>query len=59
MRLNPYAQTELWHRIMMQSHYRCVVDGCGKRHAVHVDNGMAVCVFHMDGATHKPKQSHW
>lgn len=35
------------------------MDGCNQRHAVVVDNGRALCVYHMDGATHAPKVSNW
>lgn len=58
-RLNPYKQTELWHRIMMATLYRCSYDGCNQRHAVHVDNMRAVCVYHATDATHPPKTSNW
>lgn len=59
MRLNPYKQNDLWYQVMMKTHFKCAHDACGHRHAVHVDDMVPVCVYHMDGATHAIKQSHW
>lgn len=57
--LNPYKKTEQWHRIMMESYYRCVMDGCNHRHAVAVENGKAVCVYHEERFTGVIKKSAW
>lgn len=59
VRLNPYKQTELWHRTMMLSHYNCVHAGCNGRHAVVVQDMKPTCVFHLDDFVGVVKESRW
>ena len=56
MRLNPYRQTELWHKIMMTTKYRCTV--CDS-HAVVVEDGQPRCVWHNEDTDHSLKRRNW